>query len=426
VTSQIETAIAGRAEVVFRATWNATIEPAPAALVDDLAAGRAPADERLKALAPDVLKADKLLVAAIQPGDLGWIVEACELDVRARQWGPPERREAQAIEALPMAAWDAIAAVFTPVARIETVDGATVTARVRAGGLIVDPASPALIDAGAALRAVVRRNDRSGEPAKGGIQPIPWTLLAVNQRSDALLTCQMYSGYRAAIPTRGGVRTERLALVVRPHFPATKLVLQSRTVPPYPLTGYQVHVRPATDTETEPVGTTDWRGAIDLPAGDGALKIFIIKSGNQLLARLPLVPGQAEQLEAPLSDDDIRLQAEGAVAALTSRALDLVARREILAIRFRARIKERKFDEAQALLDEFRKLETRLDLGRALDAEQQQLRGADKLTQSRVDKLLAEARKLLLLKPLADDLVNSLAAELAKAKAEATTSAAAK
>jgi hypothetical protein len=356
---------------------------------------------------------------------MGWTITAHELDVRARQWGPVVRREAASLEALPMAAWDAIAAVFTPVARIETVEGPAVTARVRAGGLIIHPESPALVDAGAVLRAVIRRNDRSGEPAKGGIQPIPWTLLEVTERRDALLTCQMHSGYRAAIPTRGGVRTDRLALVVRPQFPATKLVLQSRTVPPHPLTGYQVYAKAAADAETEPVGATDWRGAIELPAGDGSLKIFIIKSGNQLLARLPLVPGQAEQLAAPLSDDDIRLQAEGAVAALTSRALDLVARREILAIRFRARIKERKFDEAQALLEEFRKLETRIDLGRALDAEQQQLRGADKLTQSRVDKLLAEARKLLLLKPLADDLVNSLAAELAKAKAEATTSSAA-
>jgi hypothetical protein len=155
----------------------------------------------------------------------------------------------------------------------------------------------------------------------------------------------------------------------------------------------------------------------------GSLQLFLIRNGKQLLARLPIVPGQAEVLEAPLVDDDGRLQAEGAVAALHSRALDLAARREILATRFRARLKAQKFDEAQVLLDEFRTLDSRTDLGRSLDESQQQVQASDRLTQQRIDKLFGEARQLLTVKALADDMVNTLNAELNKARSATRTAA---
>ena len=411
-------ALAARAEVVCGAVWNVHAQAAPPMLRGDLLSGGEPSAERLKALAPDVLKADKLIVIRLTPGAIGWRIEARELDLRTRTWGTVVPKSAANVESLPLAAWDAAAATFTPITRIEMVEGPQVVARLRAGGLIVDPSSSALIEKDMVLRPIVRRNDRAGEPnPRGGIQAIPWTLLSVKVRTDSLLTCEMFSGYRAAIPSRGGVRTERLALLVRPEFASTRLTLESRTLPPHPLTGYEVHVRRPDEQESRLVGTTDWQGAIDLPAEGVLLSIFLVKNGTQLLARLPIVPGQVEQLSAPLADDDLRLQAEGAINALYSRVLDLVARREILAARFRARLKERNFDEAQLLLEDFRKLETRLDLGRSLDEIQQQARGADKLTQSRIDKLFTEARKLLQLKPLADDMVSTLAAEMVKAKA---------
>ncbi|MDX1948762.1 MAG: hypothetical protein SFU86_25460 [Pirellulaceae bacterium] len=416
--------LAARGEAVFGSVWSVRASAAPASLRADLLAGANLTGERLKLSAPDLLAADKLIVVSLAPSDLGWEVSAREMDLRTRLWSDATRRDAANIELLPHTAWDAAAACFTPLARIERVEGPQVVARLRAGGLIVDPASRAWIEPEMVLRPIIRRNDRAGEPLpKGGIQQVPWTLLSVRQRIDSLLTCELFSGYRAAIPSRGGVRTDRLALLVRPRYPATRLVLQSRAKPPQPLTGYEVHSREPSGTETQLIGVTDWRGSLEIPAGDNALRVFLVKNGNQLLARLPIVPGQAPQLDAPLPDDDLRLQAEGAVTALYSRALDLVARREILAARIRSRLKERKFDEAQVLLDDFRQLETRIDLGRALDTIQQAGRGGDKLTQARIDKLFAEARKVLLLKPLADDMVNTLAAELAKATAAATPAA---
>ncbi|MEX2174776.1 MAG: hypothetical protein WD872_10470 [Pirellulaceae bacterium] len=425
VQQQVVSEVAARAEVVFGAVWSVQVEMAPLSVRDALAAGQELPLARLAAVAPDATNGDKLIAVRLMRGLSGWEIEAKELDLRTQQWGTPTRSSAGSIDALGLATWDAVASAFTPLVRIESVDEKQVVARLRAGGLIVDAASPALAEPGMVLRPIVRRNDRSGQPAaKGGIQAIPWTLLSIESREDALLTCRVYSGYRSAIPSRGGIRTERLGLLVKPQFAATSLKLLSRGAEPRPLSGYDVYARGADGEEAELVGTTDWRGQIEIPRSDGSLRVFLVKNGSQLLARLPMVPGQEPALVAPLLDDDSRLQAEGAVAALYSRALDLAARREILAARFRARLKEGKFDEAQQLLDSFRQLESRADLGRSLDEQQKLVDAQDTLTQRRIDKLFGEARKVLLVRALGDEMVNTLAAELAKARNPAKTAAA--
>jgi len=80
-------------------------------------------------------------------------------------------------------------------------------------------------------------------------------------------------------------------------------------------------------------------------------------------------------------------------------------------------VKEGKIDEAQRLLDDFRRLETRNELSRDLDRYRQQATSSDKVTQGRIDKLFTEAQKLLLLKPLSDELLAQLTRELSAARA---------
>ncbi len=411
-----------RGEAVFGSVWSLQTAIAPQAAIDRLdAAGQIPI-EFLADQHPEILKQDKLILLRILPAAPGWRIAARELDCRTRQWSPLVVREAGTLAELPLRAWDAVAETFTPLAQIERVEGAQVIARLRAGGLIVDPASAAQIHVGRALMPIIRRNDRTGKPAaRNGIMAVPWTLLTVGERNDSLLTCQMTSGYRSAIPTRGGIRTQRLALLIKPQYPATTLAFRSRGENSRPLSGYEVYARIPGQEEPEYLGPSDWRGHIDVPATGGTPLTLIVKNGNQLLARLPLVPGQVPLLDAPLTDDEGRLQAEGAVAALYSRALDLVARREILAARIRKQLAEQKFAEADALIDEFRKLEGRAELFRSLDEQQRLVEASDRLTQQRIDKLFGDARRLLTNKGLADDMINTLASELARARSAASS-----
>ncbi|MCI0360560.1 MAG: hypothetical protein L0211_18945 [Planctomycetaceae bacterium] len=422
IQSDLARRLSARAQAVCGAVWDLAVEPAPpgfvAALPDEL---NLPAAQFQK-LSPDVLKGDKLLVVRLVPGSLGWEVEAREFDCHGWQWGPLIRRSASSTAELSLAIWDAAIEAFVPLARIETVDGPSVVARLRAGGLVVRSNSPVLMDKGSILQPIIRRNDRAGVPLPNtGIQPLAWTLLAVESRADALVQCKLHSGYRAALSSRASPRSERLALAVKPHYPATTLELRSRTAPQRLLTGYEIYAKRPDKEEVVHLGSSDWRGQIALPKGDGSLELLLIRNGAQLLARLPIVAGQDEHLVADLMDDDGRLQAEGAVAALHSRVLDLVARREILASRFRARLKEGKLDEAQALLDQFRLLESRADLSRSFDEMQKAVAASDRLTQQRIGKLFDDARKLLTVKGLSDDMVNTLVAELTRARAAPRT-----
>jgi hypothetical protein len=358
------------------------------------------------------LESDKLYLAILLYREGSFLVRVRELDCRSRQLGPVIEGSCSTVAGLSPALWDAVAESFTPLARIEQVEQNKTLARLRAGGLITDPASPAIIEPGMVLRPVIRRNDRSGQPAKGGIQAIPWTYFTVDERRDSLLECTLRSGYRTAIPSRGGVRIERLALLVRPRHDTTRLVLRSRSDPEKALVGYEIHRRGLDQEEAQFFGATDVHGSLLLQRGEGTLETLLVKSGKQLLARLPIVPGYEETMTANIVDDDSRLAAEGFVSALSSRVLDLVARREILAARIRARVKEKKIDEAQKLLDEFRRLETRADLNRDLDRYRQQVSDGDKLTQARIDRLFTDAQKFLLLKPLSDDLLAQLTREV--------------
>jgi hypothetical protein len=418
LVSTLADSVPARSNAILGAVVQSQVAAAPAklrgSLLKDL--DRISADSITAAATPSDLEADKVYLAVVKRRGGEPFIRVRELDMRSRQLGPVIEQPCFGLNGLRLALCDAISESFTPLARIEQVDDRKFTLRLRAGGLIVDPVSPAIAEPGMVLRPIVRRNDRSGQPAKGGIQAIPWSFLAVEERHDSVLECALRSGYRSAIPAKGGIRMERLALLVRPRFDETKLALRSRTDTSKPLANYEIHQRIPDSDETHLVGLTDSRGSVTIYRGDGALETLVVKNGKQLLARLPLVPGYEKSLTAYVVDDDGRLAAEGFVAALYSRALDLVARREILAARIRARLKDGKPDEAQKLLDEFRRLDTRADLNRDLDRYRQQVSSADKVTEQRIERIFSDAQRLLLLKPLSDELLAQLTREVSTAR----------
>jgi hypothetical protein len=423
---QVNDVLAERANVVFGALWAAKVETAQSPLREELLdrLGTLTADG-LQELAPDWLAGDKAYLVAVTEQDGTFQVQVREFDCRARFFSPASKSQVFARDALPLAIWDAIATAFTPLVQIEGVEDSQITARLRAGGLVTTKRSPALIEPGAALRVILRRNDRKGDPLKGGVQLVPWTMLRVTARKESQLTCELVSGYRSPIPTKGGARTERLALLAAPRYASTRLVLRTRSKPPRPLTGYEVFAKGEGDEPSVRLGATGWDGSLELPRTDGKLQVLLVRSGSQLLARLPLVPGQDSELVATVLDDDRRLQAEGYVQAFQSRVLDLVVRREILASRIHQRAAAGKTDEARELLEEYRGLETRADLNRALDNALREVVSPDRLTQSRIDKLFASARQLLG-KFLDPEQANVLARELAETKPAASQAAATK
>ncbi len=75
--------------------------------------------------------------------------------------------------------------------------------------------------------------------------------------------------------------------------------------------------------------------------------------------------------------------------------VDLVTRREVLLIQARARLEEKRLDEAAKLLDQVRSLKTREVFSRELADAQRRAVSPDPAIQKKIDALFAETQKLL-------------------------------
>jgi hypothetical protein len=301
---------------------------------------------------------------------------------------------------------------FAPLVRIERVDGNKAITRLRAGGLLAGADdSPAAINAGELLQPVIRRNDRHGEPRAGGTQRLPYTFLAVESRDGFRVHCDIHSGVRNAISARSG-RTERLALRVRPDARGTRIRLLSRSTPATPLVDYEVLVRPPEEkADPKLLGLSNFDGAVELPFEDQKIQLVYVRHGEQMLARVPIVPGLVREQIITLNDDDLRLLAESYFLAMQNNVMDLVARREVLAARIRLRIENKDITSAQQMLTELRTLSSRADLLRQVEQQQNAYSSEDKNVQAKVDKMFVELRKLLA-KHLDPKLIDDLSAEL--------------
>jgi hypothetical protein len=434
-------ALEQRADVAVGSPWTVVVSSPPESLWADVAFAL---DEvttaQIEQAAEKSLNQDKLMLLAIEKSQLDTRIRARELDCRVRMWGPVIERRIRNSQLLETEAFAALFDAFSPVTRIETGEGKQATVRIRSGGLILNPGSPAAVAQGDVLIPITRTNDRYGKPMPGRISIIPWTLLQVagrDERNPSILNCNVHSGMRSPIRGRVSSRRERYALGVQPTLPETELVLESRTrrrdEPGVPLADLEVY---STIPSVEPVeqrtaeqeqeeqrrnppellGYTDWLGRIRIEPAETPLRVLYIKNGGQLLARLPIVPGAEAVQVAQVPDDNPRLQAEGYIKGLSGEIMDLVAQRQILAARIRKRVSDGKLDEAEDLMDEFRELKTRNDMQRALDRQmQRQMESPYASVKARIDQLYGETRSMLG-KYLDPNLGNQLLRELRAAQ----------
>jgi hypothetical protein len=304
---------------------------------------------------------------------------------------------------------------FHPITRIEGAEQKEAEVRERAGGLVTRAGCPARIEEQAVLLPILRRNDRKGEPLDKGIQAAPWTYLTVSSRKMSVLTCQIHTGMRVALGGRSSARTEKYAFAVKPRGQATLLRLETRGAEPRPIPGYEIYSKDPFTEETALLGKTDWRGGLEIGPADSPVTLLYVRNGGRLLARLPMVPGLEAEMTAQVSDDDERLEVEGFVKGIQNRVMDLVARRELYKARFQRHLTKKEFDEAQALLDQFRSLESRSDLSRQLEQRQQRVSTTDRTSRAKIDQLFKDTRELLI-KFLDPSVANDLAQQLDQAK----------
>ena len=261
------------------------------------------------------------------------------------------------------------------------------------------------------MRAVVRRDDRYGRPLEGGITEVVATYLFVQKLNPTgNIECKVYTtGSLAKNPVRArsSSRTHKYGLLVRATENKTDLKLVDRDQPGRGLEGYTVFSKtPQFPTEqnfyteeADPrtLGQTDWRGIVEVDRLSTQIRIMYVRNGQQMLARIPIVPGLDDVHIAPLPNDDLRLQVEAFIVGFQLAVMDVVIQRQVLAFRVRAKLTEKKMAEAQEIHRQFKSLPSKTDLEKRLQDRQRDFTGGsiDKWSRAKIDALFARTRLLM-------------------------------
>jgi hypothetical protein len=392
--------LADRAEWLVGAAWQITVAPAPPALQPTLTS--AIESVASESLPQQSLEADKVILLAVSSAVDGCRVTAREFDVPTQLFSAPVSRPVWQLGKLRDEALAAVFEAFAPLARIESVDKEQVALRLKAAALPLRDPQLLPIRPGDVFLPVIRYQDREGNLPKdrqGDVirpKPVPWTFCTVQQITSSRLECRLHSGLRSPLSGRRRGRVQQLALAVVPPRKPTTLTLQSRAEPKRALPGYELYAHPPDAPTPVLLGRTDREGRITVPSGDGPLRVLLVRSGGELLARLPMVPGLQPACTAEIADDDPRLEAEGLVSGLREELVDLVTRREVLFARTRARIKAGRLDEAEELIGQLLRLEeSQQELSRTLAVEQRGMRASDPGVQREIDALFGDTQKLM-------------------------------
>ena len=352
-----------------------------------------------------VWKADKLFLVRLDGTSSQKRLTVCEVDCTTQQVGPPLTGNVMRDERLDEALANTILDAFSPIALIGRAQDKSAVIRMRAGMLDVQRRTPIIPADGTMMQIVLRKSDRHGNLLPNGIEVMPWTVLLVtppspddasqSELAPGVIHCQIVSGLRNPIRSRGSRRVERFALAVRPRHDHSVIELNKRGESSTKLAGYDLYQRLPGEKTTTWVGRSDWRGQLRIERDEHPLKTFYVKNGGRLLARLPIVVGVDAHVTAELTDDNLRLEAEGFLRGLQEEFVDLVARRKVLAMRVQRRIDDGKLDAAEKLIDELRELQTKQDLERRIRERQATFQTRDKTQQERINRLFRDTRNLL-------------------------------
>jgi hypothetical protein len=379
--------LAARSAAVVGGSWRLEAQPAPAELRHKMLAslGTITAD----GLPAAALDADKVLLVGIRPLDGGYRVQAREFDVVTRLWNSAITTQVPQSHTLPQRAFAAMLEAFAPLARIESTDGKTATLRLRAGALGRRDKNMPAVSSGSAFRPVLVKSDTRGTLTPGSGEVVAGVYLSPTSTSGPVVACRIDAGSGSAKIPEYHPHRQRLAVAVSRSSDATQLQLLSRSDPPVPLEGYDVI------DGTELVGRTDRGGLVAVAAGRQALRMLTIRRGEATLARLPIVPGLEPRITLNLTASDAGLAVEAALAAAEDALIDLIAKREVLAVRIRAAAKRGDMTGGQALVSQLRAPAPADALAAQLDQVQQTIAAQEADTQPRLKAKLDSLRQTL-------------------------------
>lgn len=395
---QLQAGLNNQAASLAGAGWQLQQSPPPEAVVRRAQAGLAWLDRAADVQTlvervgyPDkATKAeprDKVIVLHLTVAGRGFVVESREWDAYTALWGPAIARRTESSAALLPVAFSALEASCGGVARAIPNDDGTVRLRVRGGNVPTRDPALAPVQRGDVLR-VVKRSPTAGVPKS---TPLEWTYLTVDSVEGAAAQCRVFSQYQKPLAQPLAGREQWVGIVVASPQNSTRLrLVSSDPAQPAPLSGYEL-VSYAPGQSPAIIGRTDHRGEIEIPPAAGALRVLLVKSGQQLLLRLPMIPGWQREVQVPLTSDDARLAAEGIASTFTQQLVEAATRREILLALARARISAGQNAQAQQFVQQAQAFDaTRAQLEQQIQQAKSSVNVDDPIAQQKINKMFEE------------------------------------
>lgn len=254
-------------------------------------------------------------------------------------------------ERIAITAWD----LFRPRGHWQKIDDDRARLQIQAAGLGTDSALPPLVEPNEAFVPwiVLRKRDQSVDRTV----PQLWTYLIADKLRDGRGEARIASGLRNPLALKPRGRVEFIAVAARPQWSETTIIFRRQSSPPEVLaaheTQWQTDQFPVDETHSPPIQhqLTNRFGNVTLQRDPASrLGWLSISSGRQLLARLPVVPGEEHQREVMLLDDRLRLQVEGQLQLVESDLVSFVATRTALMAITRAAAKKSEWEQVDARL----------------------------------------------------------------------------
>ncbi len=389
--------------------------------------------EKQKLITPNLLRQlDKIYATSLRYENGVYQLGVAEFDTNARVRVLTAKRSFRNLETLPAQIFSCLKEVFSPIAQVDyngVTDGKTARIKIRAAAMVADveAGSPIMMQKGDVLRPVVRKNDRSTQaPEYDGVIEVTWTYMYINDltvqededlgvlRTNGNGKGQVISTFtmlRNPIAARRNTLQEKYGLLVRPVQESSLLKIVANDRENYTLQGYNVYAKsPKIDPEAEGdaptllIGQTDWRGAIevtqDIFQNQGTTKLVVIyvRNGQQVLARLPIVPGYRAIEEVKLPNDDYRLQYEAFFVGFQNSILDYTVQQAVYKIRIEHHINKDEEEKARKLLKELSKVPSAVALNDVLSKREASLQddpNIDANTKRKIEGMFEKTRKLI-------------------------------
>jgi hypothetical protein len=389
--------LAARASTAMGGAWRLEASAAPARLHHSIlhSLGDILADD----LPTAAKKGDKVILLGIAASKDGCVVRARELDLVTGLWNTTATRSVRQGAGVRQEALRCVLSAFAPQARIEKLEGSIATLKLRAAALLRrDPNLPLLL-AGTAFRPVLVKSDARGMMLAGPVEPIDWTYLIPTESSvtSSPFTARIETGLAGTVIPEYHPTRLRLALGVSPARDSTKVKLVAEGTAA-PLEGYEVAAQEP-EVAGKPgavvsLGRSGADGVVVVVPGPTAVRTLLIRHGEEVLSRLPLVPGLTEESTISLADDRPRLAVESALSQIRDDLVDLVARRAVLASRIKAATATGNTAAADKLKEQLRNLPGVDPILAELGKQQPAADALEGPVRQKMRQKLAEIRKL--------------------------------